>query len=154
MYLYVPIFALLWWVVSEGAGSWAFGIPVILLAAATARFMQPVQGVRLRPLALIGFAGFFLYESLRGGVDVSRRALSPRMPLAPELVEYRLRLPAGAPQVFLIDTLSLLPGTLSADLHADIVHLHVLDAGMPIERELRRLEAQVAALFGVELRSA
>ena len=153
MYLYVPIFALLWWVVSEGAGSWAFGIPVILLAAATARFLQPVRGMHLRPVALIRFLGFFLYESLRGGVDVSRRALSPRMPLAPAMVEYRLRLPAGAPQVFLVDTLSLLPGTLSTDLRDDVICLHMLDAGMPIERELRRVEAHVAALFGVELRS-
>ena len=153
MYLYLPIFALLWWVVSEGAGSWAFGIPVILLAAATGRFLQPARGMRLHPLALVHFLGFFLYESLRGGVDVSRRALSPRMPLAPALIEYRLRLPAGAPQVFLVDTLSLLPGTLSTALRDDVVCLHVLDAGMPIERELRRVEGYVAALFGVELRS-
>ena len=153
MYVYIPVFALLWWIVSEGAGSWAFGIPVILLAAATGRFLHPARGIRLRPLALIRFLGFFLYESLRGGVDVSRRALSPRMPLAPALIEYRLRLPAGAPQVFLVDTLSLLPGTLSTDLRDDVVCLHVLDAGMPIERELRRVEGYVAALFGVELRS-
>jgi multicomponent Na+:H+ antiporter subunit E len=154
MYLYILTFALLWWVVSEGTGSWVFGIPVILLAAAAHHFLQPARGLRLRPFALMRFLGFFLYESMRAGIDVARRALSPRMRLAPALIEYRLRLPAGAPQVFLVDTLSLLPGTLSTELRDDVVCLHVLNAGLPIERELRRVEGYIAALFGVALRGA
>ena len=152
--MYILIFALLWWIVTEGTGSWAFGIPVILLAAAARRFLQPVRGTGLHPLALLRFVGFFLYESLRAGIDVARRALSPQMHLAPALLEYRLLLPAGAPRVFLVDTLSLLPGTLCTELRDDVVCLHVLDAGLPIERELRKVERYVAALFGVVLRNA
>jgi hypothetical protein len=44
--------------------------------------------------------------------------------------------------------MSLLPGTLSADLTDDRLRMHVLDASLPIEHELRAAEASIAALFG------
>ena len=148
----ILIFALLWWVVSDGAGSWAFGIPIIALATLASHRLQPGRGGRLRPIASLRFLGFFFHQSLRAGIDVARRALSPTLRLAPAFIEYRLRLPAGPARVFIVDTLSLLPGTLSAELRDDCVCLHVLDANLPVEAEVRAVERHIAAVFGIELR--
>jgi multicomponent Na+:H+ antiporter subunit E len=49
------------------------------------------------------------------------------------------------------DIVSLLPGTLSVELTADSLTLHVLDVRRPPDAELDRLEARVAELFGLEL---
>jgi multicomponent Na+:H+ antiporter subunit E len=145
------LFILLWWVITEGAGGWAVGLPVIALAVAASHFLQPPRQLRLRPLGVLRFTAFFLVQSLRAGFDVALRALRPRMRLAPALQEYRLQLPAGPARVFLADTMSLLPGTLSTELRDDYLCLHVLDARLPVEADLRQVEVRVADLFGLTL---
>jgi len=138
------LLAALWWTLAGGT-AWAFGAPVVLLAVGASVALQPTRTVRLDPVALVRFAQFFVFRSVRAGIDVARRALSPRLPLAPALIDFRLRLPPGPSRVFLANTMSLLPGTLSADLTDDRLRMHVLDASLPIEHELRAAEASIAA---------
>lgn len=145
------LFTLLWWSITEGAGAWGIGVPAIALALGVSYWLQPGRRVRLRPVSALRFSAFFLVESVRGGLDVAVRVFRPSMPLAPARLTYRLRLPDGPARVFLADTMSLLPGTLTTELRDDCLHLHVLDARQPIEKELRRVERQVAALFGEPL---
>ncbi|MEW6353294.1 MAG: Na+/H+ antiporter subunit E [Pseudomonadota bacterium] len=142
--------ALIWWALAGGAPDWAFGAPFIAAALAASLISAP-RRQRLRLAGLAQFAPFFFWESLRGGVDVARRALHPRRPLAPALVTHRLRLPSGAARVFLTNVVSLLPGTLSAELAEDELRLHVLDARLDASVMLRRVEARIAALLGVTL---
>lgn len=142
--------ALLWWVLADGAG-WAFGVPVIALAVGTSMVLQPTRRVHIKALGLLRFLAFFALRSPRAGFDVARRAFAPGLPIAPAIVEHRLRLPPGPARVFLADTMSLLPGTLSAALAGDRLCLHVLDTGLPHESELRAAEVAVAALFGQTL---
>jgi multicomponent Na+:H+ antiporter subunit E len=47
--------------------------------------------------------------------------------------------------------LSLVPGTLSVELRGGELELHLLDRAAPIERELRELEAHIAAALGLRL---
>jgi multicomponent Na+:H+ antiporter subunit E len=139
-----------WWVLSEARpGSWGVGAPVALAAAVLAGAIVPWPRHRLRALGLVRFVGFFARESLRGGADVARRALSPGRPLSPGLVELRTWLPAGAPRVLLADVVSLLPGTLTVDLDGDRVTVHGLDAGPALEAGFRALERRLADLFGL-----
>ncbi len=149
--LRTSFFTLLWWSITEGAGGWTIGVPTILLALVASLWLQPQGRLSLRPIGVLSFAAFFLMQSLRAGLDVALRALRPRMRLAPALLEYRLRLPTGPARVFLADTMSLLPGTLSTELHDDCLCLHVLDARQPIEADLRQVEVRVADLFGLTL---
>ncbi|MDP1691019.1 MAG: Na+/H+ antiporter subunit E [Burkholderiaceae bacterium] len=144
------LLATLWWTLAGGT-AWAFGAPVVLLAVGTSFALQPTRRVRLNPIALARFVGFFVLRSVRAGIDVARRALSPDLPLVPALMAYRLRLPPGPSRVFLANTMSLLPGTLSADLSDENLHVHVLDERLPIEPELRAAEVRIAALFGQTL---
>jgi multisubunit Na+/H+ antiporter MnhE subunit len=94
---------------------------------------------------------FFLWRSLYGGVDVARRALHPKLPISPGLFDYRWRLPPGLPRVFMANTVSLLPGTLSAELGEEYLHVHVLDRSGDFIPELSIVEEHVARLFGLHL---
>ncbi len=149
--LRTSFFTLLWWSITEGAGGWMIGVPTILLALAASLWLQPRRRLSLRPAGVLRFAAFFLVQSMRAGLDVALRALRPRMRLTPALLEYRLRLPTGPARVFLADTMSLLPGTLSTELRDDCLCLHVLDASQSVETGLRQVEVRVADLFGVNL---
>lgn len=141
-----------WWVVSEGRpGSWGVGIPTVAVAALVAAAVVPLPDRWPRPSALPRFLLAFLAGSLRGGVDVSRRVLSPSLPIDPGLATFRLRLPEGAPRVLLADVLSLLPGTVTVDLDGDRLVVHGLDRGPSLEAGVRELEHRVADLFGLPL---
>ena len=90
-------------------------------------------------------------RSLLGGVDVAWRAFHPSMPIAPEIIEYPLRLPPGLPRVFMMNTVNLLPGTLSATLERSVLKVHVLVRQKAYLPELKAVEHSVARLFGLSL---
>jgi multicomponent Na+:H+ antiporter subunit E len=141
----------LWWALTEGAGGWAFGAVVVALAGATSLWLaRPGRGnASLR--GTLRFVPFFLMQSLRGGIDVAYRAFHPRLPIAPAWRVYPLRLPEGPARVFLMNAITLMPGTLSVEAEGNNLRIHVLDGRLPIERGLGRLEAHVARAFGVGL---
>lgn len=144
------LFSGLWWVLTESyPGAWGFGLPVALLAALVSFAFRRPDGWRIHLSGVLRFLPFFLWQSLRGGIDVAGRALHPRLPLAPGLLDLTLRLPPGPARVFFADTLSLLPGTCSVHLEQAQLRIHALDAASLREAELRGVETRVAALFGI-----
>jgi len=145
---WAPVMALGWWVMVEGRpGSWGVGAAVVGVASLLAG-SAPAGPGRPRAGPLLSLAGFFVVESLRGGWDVARRALSPRMPLSPGLAQVRTSLPDGPLRVVLADLLSLLPGTLTVELQGDLLLLHALEAGPAVEQGVRDLERRLIAVWG------
>lgn len=142
------LFASIWWILAGGAlDSWPIGVPAVLAATAISLALLPASTWSVR--ALLAFVPVFLWQSVRGGIEVARIAMHPRLPVAPALIDYRLRLPAGLPRIFMVNAVNLLPGTLSADLRDDRLCVHALDAGADIAAELERLEDRLLAIFGV-----
>jgi multicomponent Na+:H+ antiporter subunit E len=145
-------FALLWLgLVGVDPASWLVGLPAAAASAWVSHRLRPAAAGRWRPLAALAFAGYFGKESLRGGIDVARRALDPRLPLRPGEVHFAPRLPAGSARLFFAACVSLLPGTLVIAIAEDRLRVHALDVTGPVEADLATLEARVAALFGVSL---
>jgi multicomponent Na+:H+ antiporter subunit E len=142
---HTAVFAVAWAIIAGGRG-WAAGLPVALLAATASCWLLPPARVSLR--GLLRFLPFFAWNSLRGGVDVALRALHPRLPIEPRLVRYELRLEDAVARVFMANSVTLLPGTLSADLQGDVLLVHVLNASGPFAGALAKLEGHVADLFG------
>jgi len=140
------LLAICWWAVTEGDPA-AVGMGVVAVVPAVLLSLRAHAPEPFHFLALLRFLPVFLWRSLAGGIDVARRALMPDMRLQPTLVEYRTALPAGLPRVFLANVISLLPGTLSADIHGDRLSLHVLSDSNGSEDDLRRLELAVAPIF-------
>lgn len=145
------LLALFWWVLSNGSlESWVVGGPVVLFA--TACSLQLSHGVRYqwRLTGLISFLPFFFWRSFCGSIDVARRALHPEVLLEPAFMDYSLSLPEGVPRLFMANVVSLLPGTLSAELLGDSLKVHVLDATADVFGELQSLESRVAGMFALE----
>ncbi|MBK1735298.1 hypothetical protein CKO15_08355 [Halorhodospira abdelmalekii] len=136
----------LWLILTGGALGGLFGLVTVLAAAFAAVLYVGPWTHRWRWLRMPRFILFFLQRSLIGAIDVGYRALHPRLPLHPGWMSYRLRLPSGEPRVAMVALVSLLPGTLAADLYGDelVVHVIVPDA----EPEIRRLESHIGVLYG------
>ncbi len=131
--------------------SWIVGAPVALAAAWLSARMLPASSWRWSARGALSFAGFFLRESLLGGWDVSRRALSPSLPLSPSILAYAPRLPVGAPRWLFCGTVNLLPGTAVVAIEDGRILVHGLSSESHANAELHELEARVAALFGLSL---
>jgi multicomponent Na+:H+ antiporter subunit E len=143
-----------WWILAPpGQGGWWAGVVAVVAGFGAHRALggSSVAEARLRPLRLPAFLPWFLFQSMKGGADVARRALAPSLPLEPGFLGYPLRIPEGPARVFFLNAISLLPGTFSARLEGAELRVHVLAEPDLAPDRLARLEARVARLFGLEL---
>ena len=141
-------FASLWWLLSDGAhGSWLIGIPAVLAAGWAARRLGIGERWTISASGLLRFLPLFLWESLRGGIDVARRTLAPRLRIKPGFTLYHTGLQQPGARVFFANCVCLLPGTLAADLQHDQLRVHMLDATLDPQLELQRLERAVALIY-------
>ena len=140
--------ALIWWVITDGAlSSWILGVPVLAMAVWASLRLNASSDAQISLSGLLRFLPFFLWESLRGGVDVARRTLAPALHVEPDFIRYRSRLPSQAARAFFANCVSLLPGTLVADIKDEWLEVHVLNSDSDAEGDLRRLEQVVARVF-------
>lgn len=137
------LFSAIWVVLTGGApDALAFGLPTLAAAVVISlRLLPPVGTLHLlRALAMV--PGFLL-GSLAGGLDVARRAFSPRLVLRPGWVIHRTRLGGGG-RVALGGELSLMPGTLAAGCDKGRLLVHLLDRDAAFEGSISREEGRIA----------
>jgi multicomponent Na+:H+ antiporter subunit E len=152
-YLFVSITLYLFWLILSGHFSpllLILGGVSALLVAWLLRRMDRVDGtaVRLRPsLALAGFGVWLFWHLIKSNIEVARIIWDPTLPITPCWT----RLPVQASTTPLQRTLyansiTLTPGTLTADVHEDHFLVHTLcDRGIGLlhdgemERRIRRL---------------
>lgn len=108
------------------------------------RLLPARHPLRLWPL--LRHIPWFLLGSLRGGLDVARRALAPRLNLRPGWREVPLSLPDGARAAMGVE-LSLMPGTLAAGSRDGRLLVHLLDLDAGFERGIPAEEAAFAAML-------
>ncbi len=143
------VFAALWWVVAEGShDGWMLGTVATILAVWASFILLPPGKASVSLSGFFHFLAFFVWNSVRGGLQVSWMALRGRESLQPGLLEIPVTLPPGGAQVLLVNTLGLMPGTASVEMTEQKLLLHVLDERLPILTETRALEAIICRLFG------
>ena len=140
------LFILIWLILTEGViSSWLIGLPVVLLATIVSIYLLLPTPWSL--IGLIRIIPFFLWHSLSAAVDVAKRAFHPQLPISPGLYHYHWHLSPGMPQIFMANMVSLLPGTLSTELHDKYLCVHVLDQTGSFISQLSILEEYVERLF-------
>jgi len=136
------------WCVLTGAGRNALIAGLLVLPPAvwlSMLLLPPTRALRLYGMA--AFLPGFLWSSLRGGIDVARRAFHPRMPLNPGWMVVPVGLPDGG-KVALGGALSLMPGTLVAGRDDEgRLLVHLLDRDQDVEGLVRLEEARMGAML-------
>jgi len=146
------IFALLWTIIVEGEPSaLLIGVLVSAAAAALSIRLAPPSHHPVEFLSVIRLIPSFLLGSLRGGIDVAWRALSPRARLQPGWIEYPVRLPPGLARMSLGSELSLMPGMLCAGIAARSLQVHCLNYNAPVMAAIEREESRIARCIGMTL---
>jgi multicomponent Na+:H+ antiporter subunit E len=97
--------------------------------------------------ALVRLAARFLWQSVVAGWDVARRALDPRLPLAPGFVEYPCGFAPGLARNAFASLTSLMPGTVPIADDGKSLRYHCLDVKLPVVESLGKEEALVARVL-------
>jgi len=137
------------WVVLMGTGSADLVAGAFTAALATwvsLRLIPPVPG-RVRLTALARLAVRFAWQSVIAGWDVARRALDPRLPLAPGFVEYPCGFAPGLLRNAFASLTSLMPGTVPLADDGKTLRYHCLDVNLPVRESLGKEEALVARIL-------
>lgn len=140
----------LWWILAEGrVDTWGIGAIAVVSAVLVSLRLLPVSAGRVSFPGLAAFVCLFVWNSVRGGVQVALAAFHGRTALRPGILEMRLELPPGGGRILLVNTLGLMPGTLGVELDDDRLRVHVLDERLPIAEEAREIERAIGRLFKV-----
>ncbi len=140
------------WLALTGLGNLLLGALTAIIGGAVGAWVVPGRPHPWRPLRLFRFTRYFLWTSIAGGLDVAWRALQPRMTIHPTWLRYRLSLPPGQPRTLMVSILSLMPGTLSAELQDDdILLIHALDGSdeQATRSSVTSLEQELAWFFSL-----
>ena len=152
-----PILSLVLWVIWLLLSGFTVGqallglLLAVLLPLVTVSFWPDVPHVR-RPGLLLRFLTMLLWDILVANLSVARRILGPTRRLRPAFVEVPLDLNNDFAIALLTSTVSLTPGTVSADLSADrrTLLVHGLDVDDPealVALIRRRYERPLKEIF-------
>ncbi len=78
-------------------------------------------------LYTIIFLGVFFIELIKSNLDVTRRVLTPSLPINPGFVEVKTKLKSKFARMLLANTITLTPGTLTVEVKDDSYFIHWID---------------------------
>jgi multicomponent Na+:H+ antiporter subunit E len=73
------------------------------------------------------FLGVFFIELIKSNLDVTRRVLTPSLPINPGIVEVKTKLKSKFARMLLANTITLTPGTLTVEVKDDSFFIHWID---------------------------
>jgi multicomponent Na+:H+ antiporter subunit E len=136
----------LWLVLMQSAKPLDLAVGALAAIGAThasLRLLPPEAG-RVRFVVLLALLPRFLWQSLKAGIDVARRAFAPSVPLATGFVDYRTGFPPGMARNHFATITSLMPGSLPSGDGPDSIEYHCLDVTQPVAEQLVEEERRLA----------
>lgn len=140
---------LVFWSALIGLSVSSLIVGIVAAAGATwaSLYLLPPAARRVRLGALITLLPRFLWQSLRAGWDVARRAFDPRLPLRPGFVVFPCTHVPGHLRNTFTTISSLLPGTLPCGENEREIVFHCLDVGQPVVEQLLAEERALARVL-------
>ncbi len=109
----------------------AAGIIVVLITASFHTKSAVFGDLKLSPKAFFAFIAWFIVfilELIKSNIDVMLRVVTPRVKINPAIVEVKTRLTSPLGRLVLANSITLTPGTLTADIRDDRLFIHWIDA--------------------------
>jgi multicomponent Na+:H+ antiporter subunit E len=104
-------------------------------------------GSSLRFHRLFLYIPWLIWQIIVSSIQVAVIILSPKMPINPSLVRFKVKLPSTAAKVVLGNSITLTPGTLTIDIDGDEFLVHAIADSSFGLIESGKLSDSVGALF-------
>ncbi len=95
---------------------------------------------------LARYTPWLLWQIVLANVDVARRILNPKLPIAPRLIRIKAKQRSALGRTVFANSITLTPGTVSVDLEGDEIVVHALTAEAARELQQGAMNARVARL--------
>jgi multicomponent Na+:H+ antiporter subunit E len=153
IFLKTVLFGVLWWSLVESTfSSWLIGIIVVPFATWLSFTLYRGNNQKVENTANFSFVGllkflpFFAWQSLRGGCQTASLALSSR--IAPAgFIEFETFLGSRREKILFMHIISLMPGSVTANINGQIIRIHILDINEYSEDGLRDCEQRLSSIF-------
>jgi multicomponent Na+:H+ antiporter subunit E len=127
------------------------GIASCLLVMLLARRMR-VDDTEGHPMHILGhallYAPWLAWAILKANIDVSRRILSPSLPISPTVIQVPASQRSVLGQVIYANSITLTPGTVTVDVEEGIITVHALSREAAEDLAAGKMDRRVASLEG------
>jgi multicomponent Na+:H+ antiporter subunit E len=96
-------------------------------------------------LQLVAYLPWLVWQVLLSGKHVAYLVLHPRLPIDPKIIRYRLALSQPGAIVLFGNSITLTPGTITAEVGTEELVVHTIDDDAAAG--LQEMEARVARVF-------
>ena len=104
------------------------GAVIVLLVAALGCEGFATRGLRIlsprRLVYLLIYLPVFFWEMIKANFDVAYRVVHPRMPIRPGIVAIKTDLKTDVGKLFLANSITLTPGTLTMEVRGEHLFIH------------------------------
>jgi len=127
------------------------GLLVAVLIVASFDTWRPGH-VIVRPVAVVTFAGYFVYQLAVSSLVVARTVIAPRDRIRTGIVAVPLQGCSDAVVTLIADAITLTPGTLTLEVRREplTLYVHALDVRdvTALQHDVRTLEVLAVKAFG------
>jgi len=145
----------LFWILLSGKWElFHLGLGLFSSVAVSYFSYRPEQGRHLSiseiPRAIAGmlwYGVWLLVKIVQAACHVSWLVLSPSMPIFPQLIKHKTILKTDDAKVIFANSITLTPGTITADISGDTLTVHELDDQSSSDIRSGAMEKEIAKIF-------
>jgi multicomponent Na+:H+ antiporter subunit E len=103
----------------------------LVIALFFGKYLSTDGLANLSPVRVISFLlyiPFLLWEIIKANVEVAIIVLSPTLPIKPAIVKAKTSLKSDVGKLWLANSITLTPGTLTVDIDGDDYYIHCIKA--------------------------
>jgi multicomponent Na+:H+ antiporter subunit E len=108
---------------------------------------SPLLGIRWSGMLI--YLPWLLLRILQSGIHLSLLVLNPRLPINPKVIRYQTGLRHEVGIVLLGNSITLTPGTITADVDSTELVVHTVDDASAEDLTSLKIERKIAAAFGL-----
>jgi len=142
-------FYVLWLLLSQSFN--AFHMTLGFIVSFMVALLNTDRGIsqpqNLRWPRMLAYMPWLLWRVLQSGLHLSYLILHPRLPIDPKLIRYETTLKDEAGIVLLGNSITLTPGTITADVNSNELVIHAMDDASADDVTSLRMEQKVAGIF-------
>ena len=98
----------------------------------------------------IKYVPWLLYQIILSNIHVASLVLSPKMPIDPKIIRYKTKLKSDNALVTFANSITLTPGTITADINEGEYYVHALSRKVAEDLMTGEMEDKIAYIFEEE----
>ena len=98
-------------------------------------------------LGILLYLPWLFYKIIQSSVQLTKIILHPSLPIAPQLISVETKLRHHAAVVLLGNSITLTPGTITAEVDRNKLIIHALDKALAEDITSKQIESKIADIF-------